>query len=125
MPDLPYPMYTASFRNLIVTSTGFSKDQKNELQQKVERMGGIYSNAFHDGVTHLVCFLSKSKKYEVAVSKEIPIMTADWINQVWEKSKHNPVHATDPQFSRYKCPALQGINITVSQLMRQDREIVK
>ena len=35
VPDLPYPMYTASFRNLIVTSTGFSKDQKNDLQVKV------------------------------------------------------------------------------------------
>ena len=54
VPDLPYPMYTASFRNLIVTSTGFTKEKKNELQLKVERMGGIYSNAFHDGVTHLV-----------------------------------------------------------------------
>ena len=45
------------FRNLIVTSTGFSKDDKTELHQKVERMGGIYANSFHDGITHLVCSL--------------------------------------------------------------------
>ena len=45
----------------------------------------------------------------MAVEKEVPIMVLDWIQHVWEKSKHDPVHATDPQFSRYKCPALQGI----------------
>ena len=76
------------------------KDKKNELQQKVERMGGIYANSFHDGVTHLICSLVRSKKYEVAVAKDVPIMTSDWLLQVWEKSKHDPVHATDPQFSR-------------------------
>ena len=82
VPDLPYPMYTASMTKLIVTSTGFSKDKKEEIQMKVERMGGIYSNAFHDGVTHLVCNEVRSKKYDVAVLKEIPIMTSDWVHQV-------------------------------------------
>merc|ERR1712113_1214679 len=38
VPDLPYPMYTASMTKLIVTSTGFSRDKKEEIQMKVERM---------------------------------------------------------------------------------------
>ena len=59
VPDLPYPMYTASMRNLVVTSTGFDKEVKSQLQIKVEKMGGIYSNAFHDGVTHLVAHMAK------------------------------------------------------------------
>ena len=55
VPELPYPMYTAAMKGLIVTSTGFQgKDEKKEIQSKIERMGGIYSNAFHDGVTHLI-----------------------------------------------------------------------
>ena len=37
----------------------------------------------------------------MAVSKDVPIMTSDWILQVWEKSKHDAVHAADPQFSRF------------------------
>ena len=110
---------------------------------KVERMGGIYSNAFHDGVTHLVCNEVRSKKYDVAVLKEIPIMTSDWVHQVrksckfeksgikflffqvWEKSKHEYIHATDPIFTRYKCPVLQGLCITVSQYGKKDRELLK
>ncbi len=125
VPDLPYPMFTASMTSMIVTSTGFAKERKVDLQSKVEQMGGIYSNSFHDGVTHLVVHQVRSRKYEVAVSKEIPIMTADWIDQVWEKGRHENVHATDPQFSRYKCPALMGLNITVSQLNKKDRDLLK
>ena len=63
VPELPYPMYTAAMKNLVVTSTGFGKDEKKDLQTKVERMGGIYSNAFHDAVTHLVADVSSI--YEV------------------------------------------------------------
>ena len=102
VPTLPYPMYTASMQSLIVTSTNFSKEQKNELQLKVERMGGIYSNSFHDGVTHLVVRLAKSRKYDVAMSKDVPVMTAEWVEKVWEKSKHENCHATDPQFTRFR-----------------------
>ena len=40
---------------MVVTSTGFQeKIDKKELQTKIERMGGLYSNNFHEGVTHLV-----------------------------------------------------------------------
>lgn len=54
VPDMPYPMYTAAMRDCIVTSTGFEKENKTKIQKLVEQMGGIYANAFHDGVTHLV-----------------------------------------------------------------------
>ena len=54
IPDLPYPIYTASMMNLVITATGFEKEEKVALQRAVERMAGVYSNAFHDGVTHLV-----------------------------------------------------------------------
>ena len=47
-----------------MTSTGFTKEQKTELQVKVERMGGIYSNAFHDGVTHIICSLVRFVIYQ-------------------------------------------------------------
>ena len=58
VPELPYPMFTAAMKDCVVTSTGFGKEKKKEVQLKVERMGGIYSNAFHDAVTHLVAEVS-------------------------------------------------------------------
>ena len=118
VPELPYPMYTATMKGLIVTSTGLSKEGKADVKTKVERMGGIYSNAFHDGVTHLVADIVRSKKYEVAVKKSVPVMTAEWINTVWERGKHDNISACDKQFTRYKCPPFTGLTITVSQLTR-------
>ena len=88
-------------------------------------MGGIYSNAFHDGVTHLVAKMVKSRKYEVAIQKEVPVMTEEWIDLVWDKSRNKMCHATDSEFSRYKCPSLLGLNITVSQLGKKDRDLIK
>merc|ERR1712126_793192 len=100
-------------------------DDKRELQTKIERMGGVYSNNFHDGVTHLVAKHVRSPKYDVAVKKEIPIMTDEWVTQVWEKGMHQNIHATDPTFTRYKCPALMGLTLTVSQMGRKDKELLK
>ena len=52
-------------------------------------------------------------------------MTIEWINQVWEKGKRDNIHATDPIFTRYKCPALMGLTLTVSQMGRKDKELLK
>jgi hypothetical protein len=37
----------------------------------------------------------------VAVSKETPVMTSEWIEAVWERGKLDNIHATDPQFARF------------------------
>ena len=129
-----------------MTITGFpSKEEKEALKLKIERMGGIYANAFHEGVTHLVADVSqhfnfwekqkivfvktgkrdtrnfqvcRSRKYDVAMAKDIPVMTSDWVDAVWSRAKHANLHATDKEFIRYKCPALKGLVITISQLYK-------
>ena len=67
----------------------------------------------------------RSPKYDVAVKREIPIMTFEWVQKVWEKGKHENIHATDPIFARYKCPSLMGLTLTVSQMGRKDKELIK
>ena len=52
-------------------------------------------------------------------------MTDEWVTQVWEKGMHQNIHATDPTFTRYKCPALMGLTLTVSQMGRKDKELLK
>ena len=41
------------------------------------------------------------KKYEVAVNKETPVMTLEWIEVVWKKGQTENIHATDPQFAKW------------------------
>ncbi|XP_071748981.1 DNA topoisomerase 2-binding protein 1-A [Lepeophtheirus salmonis] len=125
VPELPYPMFTAAMKGLIVTSTGFEKEKKAEIQKLIESMSGVYSNTFHDGVTHLIAAVVHSPKYSVAVEKEIPIMTEEWVRNVWKKSQNDNVAATDGQFSRFKCPALMGLNISVSQMNPKDKDLLK
>ena len=52
-------------------------------------------------------------------------MTDEWVAQVWEKGMHQNIHATDPTFTRYKCPALMGLTLTVSQMGRKEKELLK
>eukprot|EP00092_Neocalanus_flemingeri_P010154 GFUD01010944.1.p1 GENE.GFUD01010944.1~~GFUD01010944.1.p1 ORF type:complete len:1552 (+),score=561.52 GFUD01010944.1:76-4731(+) len=125
VPELPYPMYTAAMKGMIVTISGLEKPEKEKLKQLVERMAGIYSNAFHDGVTHLVAATARSQKYEVAVGKETPCMLPRWVEEVWKVSKTELVTAVDPRFSSHRCPALLGVTVSVSQLNRADKELLK
>ena len=81
LPPLPYPMYTLAMHNCVVTSTGFEKEAKSAIQKKVEMMGGIYANAFTDQVTHLVANVVRSVKYDVALAKETPVMTDEWVDK--------------------------------------------
>ena len=54
VPELNYPMFTAAMIGLVVTCSGLDKTQKERMKLLVERMAGVYSSAFHDGVTHLI-----------------------------------------------------------------------
>ena len=54
VPELNYPLYTAAMLGLVVTCSGLDKTQKERIKLLVERMAGVYSSAFHEGVSHLV-----------------------------------------------------------------------
>ena len=125
VPELPYPVYTTAMRGLIITTSGMELTEKKRIKKMVERMAGIHSNAFHDGVTHLVASTTRSQKYEVAVEKEIPCMLAKWVEDVWTVSSRELVTAVDPRFSVHRCPPLLGVTVCVSQLNRADRDLLK
>ena len=79
----------------------------------VERMAGVYSSTFHDGVTHLVTakvcslftaqlslpgphvlmFQALSQKYNVAARKKDPVMLPAWLEEVWAVSSSEMVTA--------------------------------
>ena len=65
VPELPSPLYNVAMDEIVITSTGFDREDKQEIQRLTERMCGIYSNNFHEGVTHLVTKVVGSKKYMV------------------------------------------------------------
>ena len=59
---------------MCVTTTGIDKEDKTEIQKKIERMAGIYSNSFHEGVTHLVAEVGNNiKKLNPGLQTEWPV----------------------------------------------------
>jgi len=126
VPNLPYPVFNTAMKGMIVSSTGLELSEKKRLKALVEKMAGIYTNAFHDGVTHLITGTTKSDKYRIAVKKEVPCMLPDWIEEVWKLSQNDPtVSAVDSRFINHRCPPLLGVTITVSQLNRADKDLIK
>lgn len=125
VPELPYPVFTTAMRGMIITTSGMEQAEKKKLKKMIERMAGIHSNAFHDGVTHLVSATARSQKYEVAVEKEIPCMLAEWVEDVWKVSRNELVTAVDPRFSVHRCPPLLGVTVCVSQLNKADKDLLK
>lgn len=66
VPDTPSPIHNSAMKGLVIAATGFEKAVKAELQSLIEKMAGIYSNNYHDAVTHLVVNTVGSKKYLVS-----------------------------------------------------------
>ncbi|KAK4018542.1 hypothetical protein OUZ56_000592 [Daphnia magna] len=127
LPDVPTPVFTVAMKGIIVTTTGCSPQEKKDIQEKVQFMGGLYSSAFSVNVTHLIVksVADFSLKFKVAISRDVPVMVPNWVDAVWNASIKESVHGTDPMFARYACPPFQGLVICVSQIPIKDREALK
>ena len=125
VPELNYPMYTAAMMGLVVTSSGLDKTQKERIKLLVERMAGVYSAALHDGVSHLVTVKALSQKYNVAVKKEVPVMLPAWLEEIWRASATSVVTAHDNRFSHLKCRPMEGVRVSVSQLDKNDKNLIQ
>ncbi|XP_069938324.1 DNA topoisomerase 2-binding protein 1 isoform X2 [Cherax quadricarinatus] len=128
IPQLPSPIHNTAMKGLVITTSGFRKEAKAELQCLVERMAGIYLNIFHTNVTHVVANSVGSDKYFVAVKEETPIMTGEWVKAVWKAASEDfreDILATDEQFLSYACPVFKGLVICVSQMPRKEKEALK
>ncbi|KAK7027481.1 hypothetical protein SK128_007595 [Halocaridina rubra] len=128
IPELPSPIHNISMHRMIITLTGFEKEKKEIFRNIITRSSGIYSNNFSDSVTHLVADTVGSPKYMVAVEREVPIMTGEWLTSVWKavcKDFRRDVSATDEQFLSYKCPVFKKLVICVSQMPRKAKDALK
>jgi len=124
VPRLPSPLYTVAMRGLTVSLTGFPAEERSRLAGLVSWMAGVPSPSLHDGVTHLVAASVLSEKYSVAVLRGIPVMTSDWVEEVWRTSSCTSalITATEARFSCHLCPALLGLTVTITNLSKEDRE---
>jgi topoisomerase (DNA) II binding protein 1 len=60
-----------------------------------------------------------------AIERNLLVMTADWVQNVWLESCKRNAHASDPEFQAYKCPVFHGLTVTCSNLPRQQKEEIR
>ena len=52
-------------------------------------------------------------------------MLPAWVEEVWSVSRTEMVTAQDQRFSHHKCLAMQGVSVCVSQLNRNDKNLLR
>ncbi|XP_058791574.1 DNA topoisomerase 2-binding protein 1 isoform X2 [Phymastichus coffea] len=125
IPDGSSPVFNTAMRDVIVSASGFSGAKKNEIQKKVEYMGGQFTKQLRSSVTHLITDTVISAKYERAVELNIKIVTIDWIKSVWDTNLHEIIPATDSIFDKYRCPVFYNLVVTSTSLNKRQKEDVK
>ena len=70
-------------------------------------------------------FKGFSQKYNVARMKEDPVVLPAWVEDVWVVFSSEMVTAGDPRFAHHNCRAMQGVSVSVSQLNRNDKNLLR
>ncbi|KAL3278933.1 hypothetical protein HHI36_016451 [Cryptolaemus montrouzieri] len=111
IPNFQWPIHNIAMYNCIVTTSHLSKSAKMEICEKVQKMGGYYTDDLRENTTHLVTDSVETKKYMKAIEMNVKVMTSPWIDAVWEASQETNVHCDDSQFSTFKCPPFHKLII--------------
>lgn len=96
-----------------------------ELSELIGFMGGFYTKDLVKNGTHLVTNSIISKKYEVAISNKIKVMTSNWIHEVWRKSHNENVLATSSKFNRFKTLPFHNLRITTNGFTERKKKWIK
>lgn len=116
------PVFNVAMRGFIITCSGFSKAQKEKLKEKIQWMGGTYSNVLTEETTHLISDTVLSDKYYKSSEKGIPIIHSSWLAAVWEASLAEDVSNNSDQFLAHKLPIFANLSITTSGIGKRDKQ---
>ncbi|XP_026479826.1 DNA topoisomerase 2-binding protein 1-A-like [Ctenocephalides felis] len=129
LPPWTNPLYTLAMTGLIVTTSGFTKEQKDKIATYVQWMGGVFENNMQTKTTHLISNNVTSVKYCKAAGL-IHIVRHDWIEAIWKESLKDEVMGACPEFieqsvTTYRLPPFYGLTITSASLSGEDKNNVK
>ncbi|OAF68920.1 hypothetical protein A3Q56_03334 [Intoshia linei] len=116
------PIFSLTLNGLIICCSTMDEERRNNIYNKVEMMGGLFSQALTENVTHLVSAISGSKKYYVAINYNKKIMSPTWVEKLWESvcDYRDPKYNEFP-FSEMKCPIFSGCIMSVSGFVSIDK----
>ncbi|KAF9089646.1 DNA topoisomerase 2-binding protein 1, partial [Mortierella sp. AM989] len=101
----------------LISYTGFTIQEREEINIKIREMGGQVSVALTDDITHLI-----AKK--VAFEQRIPVLAPEWLDTiylVWKKGEHVDLKKATEDFTM---GPLKGCSICVTGLSGEQRQNV-
>ncbi|XP_050425063.1 DNA topoisomerase 2-binding protein 1 isoform X2 [Adelges cooleyi] len=122
IPENKSPVYTLAMRDVVLSASNISPQEKERVKEKFEYMGGVFTHNLRDVTTHLMVGKVGSAKYTKAVELGLSIMTENWVEAVWEESLERNIVGTESMFDKYKCPLFYNLQVTTSGLDANDRD---
>ncbi|XP_064187050.1 DNA topoisomerase 2-binding protein 1 isoform X2 [Anguilla rostrata] len=125
VPKAEEPVYNMAMADVTVSCTNLDKEEREEVLELVQLMGGRVSRNLNVFVTHLVAGMVGSKKYLVSASLGKPILLPTWVKACWEKSQDSLFRHTELPLEEHLCPVLHGCTVCVTGLSTQERKEVQ
>ncbi|CAG9853524.1 unnamed protein product [Phyllotreta striolata] len=114
IPNFDWPIYNVAMYDCIVTCSFLPKELKLEMKNKIQLMGGYYSESLVEKTTHLIAGSAKSQKYLTAAETGKKLMQTTWVEEVWKLSQTGNVHADNKEFEKHRCPPFHNLVICSS-----------
>ncbi|ODM88944.1 DNA topoisomerase 2-binding protein 1-B, partial [Orchesella cincta] len=122
---MSHPTYALAMRKMIISLSGFSRELKSELEERIRLMNGTISPSLTKSVTHVVTANAITNKSMEASREQIPIMIAEWVKKVWKDNQSRPVQASDPRYANCFCPLFYKVKVCLSQISAAKKATLK
>lgn len=119
------PVLNFGMRDIVVTVSEAKPEIKQDIEKKVQFMGGIYYKELNAACTHLISGSVMSHKYETAAQEGLPIMHIDWVADVWEKNLTRELPGDNKIYNKHKLPVFFKLSITSTNLAKVERDKVQ
>uniref|UniRef100_A0A914PIE4 BRCT domain-containing protein n=1 Tax=Panagrolaimus davidi TaxID=227884 RepID=A0A914PIE4_9BILA len=98
IPKSPKPLLAMYCSNFIVTVTGLDLEERKNVFDKIDALGGVSSGIMSKETTHLFANMCdpKSEKYQRAVRDRIMIVSPAWVDFAYEAAKHGTLSNSIP-----------------------------
>uniref|UniRef100_A0A336KB18 CSON006828 protein n=1 Tax=Culicoides sonorensis TaxID=179676 RepID=A0A336KB18_CULSO len=125
IPISSTPVYTIAMRNIVISLSGGTSEERERLRQLIGYMGGMVYDELNMACTHLVSSTVMSKKYDIAAVRKLKVMHFAWVYEVWEKSCHKSCHADDDEFWDKRMPIFYCLNVSSTNLTAKARDEIR
>ncbi|XP_017784595.1 PREDICTED: DNA topoisomerase 2-binding protein 1-A [Nicrophorus vespilloides] len=114
IPNVDWPLRNIFLDGCIVVCSNLKKEMKNDIQFKIQAMGGYYTQTLVPTNTHLITDSVQSEKYHKAAPMGMQIMLPSWVDVLWDASIFENIDYRNDEYNKHKCPIFNNLKISAT-----------